>query len=210
MTSNIVTDLDNNIETHNFTLFTALQNQIGDEFKIKVSNLREVINLPFLIAGELTVPVGDYHFNQFDVLLESTNSRKFIADIGVICCRFYNGDYLGLNTTLELRLSKHFRLTAKHNMEKFELPTGNLTVHIGSLDGSINFTPDMQIDTQMQYDNISERFSFSARFRWFPQPETEIFIAVGQSADMESSNFPGHFDPDQTQVLIRLGHTFRF
>ena len=210
VTSNIVTDLDNNIESHNFTLFTALQNQIGDEFKIKVSNLREVINLPFLIAGELTVPVGDYHFNQFDVLLESTNSRKIIADIGVICCRFYNGDYLGLNTTLELRLSKHFRLTAKHNMEKFELPTGNLTVHIGSLDGSINFTPDMQIDTQMQYDNISERFSFSARYRWFPRPETEIFIAVGQSADMESSNFPGHFDPDQTQVTIRLGHTFRF
>ena len=208
--SNIVTDLDNDIETHKFTLFTALQNQIGDEFKVKVSNLREVINQPFLIAGELPVPVGDYHFNQLDVLLESSNSRTIIADIGVICCRIYDGDYLGLNTSVEFRLSRYFRLTASHNLEKFELPAGNLTVHIGSLDGSINFTPDMQIDTQMQYDNISERISFSARYRWFPQPETEIFIAVGQSADMRSSNFPGHFDPDQTQVTIRLGHTFRF
>ena len=207
---NIVTDLDNDIETHKLSLVTAIRNQIGDEFKVQASNRREVIHQPFLIAGELPVPLGDYHFNQFSVVLNSTNSRKFIADLEVTCCRIYDGDYLGLNTALELRLSKYFRLTAKHNMEKFELPAGDLTVHIASLDSSINFTPDMQIDTQMQYDNISERFSFSARYRWFPRPETEVFVAVGQTADMKSSGFPGHFDPDQTQVTIRLGHTFRF
>ena len=207
---NVVTDLDNEVETHKFTLVTTFRNQIGDEYKVKASNLREVINQPFLIAGKLPVPVGDYHFNQFDISLVSSQSRKVIAKLGVTCCRFYDGDYLGLNNSLEFRLSKYFRLTAKHNMEKFDLPAGNLTVHIGSLDTSINFTPDMQIDAQMQYDNISERFSFSARYRWFPRPETEVFIAVGQTADMRSSDFPGHFDADQTQVTIRLGHTFRF
>ena len=207
---NVVTDLDNDVETHKLTLATGFRNQIGDEFKVQVSNLREVINRPFLIAGELPVPLGDYHFNQFYLALNSTNSRKLIADIEVTCCRIYDGDYLGLNSSLEFRLSKYFRLTARHNMEKFDLPAGNLTVHIGSLDSSINFTPDMQIDTQMQYDNISERFSFSARYRWFPQPETEVFIAVGQTADMNSSEFPGHFDADRTEVTLRLGHTFRF
>ena len=207
---NIVTDLDNDMETHKFTLVTALRNQTGDEFKVQASNLREVINQPFLVAGELPVPVGDYHFNQLHVLLESSQSRKVIADIGVTCCRLFDGDYLGLNTSLEFRVSKYLRLTAKHNMQKFELPAGDLTVHIGSLDGSINFTPDMQVDTQAQYDNISERFSFSARYRWFPRPETEVFVAVGQSADMRSSDFPGHFDADRTQVTVRLGHTFRF
>ncbi len=207
---NIVTDLDNDIETHKLSLLTGARNRIGDELKVQASNLREVINQPFLIAGELPVPLGDYHFNQFYVVLNSSNSRKLIADVEVTCCRIYDGDYLGLNTILEFRLSKYFRLTAKHNMEKFEMPSGKLTVHIGSLDSSINFTPDMQIDTQMQYDNISERFSFSARYRWFPRPETEVFIAVGQTADMKSNNFPGHFDADQTQVTVRLGHTFRF
>lgn len=210
MLGNIVTDLDNDIETHKLTLLTGARNRIGDEIKVQASNLREVINQPFLIAGELPVPLGDYHFNQFYVALNSSNSRKLIADVEVTCCRIYDGDYLGLNTILEFRLSKYFRLTAKHNMEKFEMLSGKLTVHIGSLDSSINFTPDMQIDTQMQYDNISERFSFSARYRWFPRPETEVFIAVGQTADMKSNNFPGHFDADQTQVTVRLGHTFRF
>ena len=207
---NVVTDLDNEVESHKLTLVTALRNQIGDEFKVKASNLREVINQPFLIAGELSVSVGDYHFNQIDVSLISSRSRKVIAFLGVTCCRFYDGDYLGLDNQLEFRLSKYLRLTAKHNMEKFDLPSGKLTVHIGSLDGSINFTPDMQVDTQMQYDNISERFSFSARYRWFPRPETEVFIAVGQTADMRSNDFPSHFDPDQTQFTVRLGHTFRY
>ena len=78
-------------------------------------------------------------------------------------------------------------------MEKFELSAGDLTVHIASLDTSINFTPDMQIDTQMQYDNISERFSFSARYRWFPRPETEVFIALGQSAEMKKQQLSQPF-----------------
>ena len=207
---NVVTDLDNDVETHKFTLFSAMRNQSGDEFKVKASNLREVINQTFLIAGELPVPVGDYHFNQINMVLNSSESRKVIADIDLTCCRMFDGDYLGLSTSLEFRVSKHFRLTAKHNMEKFELSAGDLTVHIASLDTSINFTPDMQIDTQMQYDNISERFSFSARYRWFPRPETEVFIALGQSAEMKSSNFPSHFDADRTDVTLRLGHTFRF
>ncbi len=207
---NVITDLDNDMESHKLTLVSTLENQIGDEFKIKASNLREVINQPFLIAGKLPVPVGDYHFNQFDASLISTDSRKVIAELGVVCCSIYDGDYLALNSSLEFRISKHLRLTAGYDMEKFDLPTGDLTVHIGSLDSSINFSPDMQIDTQMQYDNISERFSFSSRFRWFPQPQTEIFVAVDQTADLESSSFPGDFDPDRTQAIIRLGHTFRF
>lgn len=207
---NIVTGLDNEVETHKLYLLTAFRNQIGDELTVKAGNLREVIRQPFLVAGKLPVSAGDYHFNQLDALLESSISRKVIADIGLVCCRVYDGDYLNLDTTVEFRLSRHFRLTVKHNLERFELPAGDLTVHIGALDTSINFTPDVQIDTQMQYDNVSERFSFSARYRWFPQPETEIYIAVGQSADVDSSSFPGHFDARRTEVTIRLGHTFRF
>ena len=180
-------------ETHKFTLFSAMRNQSGDEFKVKASNLREVINQTFLIAGELPVPVGDYHFNQINMVLNSSESRKVIADIDLTCCRMFDGDYLGLSTSLEFRVSKHFRLTAKHNMEKFELSAGDLTVHIASLDTSINFTPDMQIDTQMQYDNISERFSFSARYRWFPKTGNRGIYRIRPERGDEKQQLPQPF-----------------
>lgn len=207
---NLVTNLNNVTESQKISIVSALQNQSGDKLTIKISESKENLVQPFSIARKLPVPANNYDFNQIDVSLGAAGSRRISPRIGVICCRIFDGDYLRVTSGLEYKHSKHFRLTAQFNMEKFELPAGDLTVRIGSLDSSVNFNPDMQIDTQMQYDNISERFSFSSRFRWFPQPQTEFFIALGHSAHIDSENFPRGHEPELTQLIVRLGHTLRF
>jgi hypothetical protein len=70
----------------------------------------------------------------------------------------------------------------------------------------VNFTPDMQLALQVQYDNISENFGFSARYRWEYRPGNEIFVGFGQSAIIDSRGFMAQV----SQGTIRLGHTFRF
>ena len=71
----------------------------------------------------------------------------------------------------------------------------------------VNFTPDMQLALQVQYDNISENFGFSARYRWEYAPGDELFIAIGQSALISDNR---GFIAQTTQGTIRLGQTFRF
>jgi hypothetical protein len=68
----------------------------------------------------------------------------------------------------------------------------------------------MQLALQVQYDNISENFGFSARYRWEYEPGNEIFIGVGQSAVIPGLIPRYTFIPRTTQVSVRLGHTFRF
>ena len=83
---------------------------------------------------------------------------------------------------------------------------GDVDIHLLSVDSAVNFTPDMQIALQAQYDNISKNFGFSARYRWEYQPGNEIFVALGQAAMIVNNQFIA-----QTSLLtIRLGHTFRF
>ncbi|NIO39305.1 MAG: hypothetical protein GTO41_03350, partial [Burkholderiales bacterium] len=48
----------------------------------------------------------------------------------------------------------------------FDLPGGILNIHALSLSLITNFTPDMQLYTEVQYDNISEKFTLSMRYRW--------------------------------------------
>jgi hypothetical protein len=84
--------------------------------------------------------------------------------------------------------------------------TGDVDIHLFSVDSVVNFTPDMQLAVQAQYDNISRNFGFSARYRWEYQPGNEIFVALGQAAMIVNNQFIA-----QTSLLtIRLGHTFRF
>jgi hypothetical protein len=81
-----------------------------------------------------------------------------------------------------------------------------LNIHLIATDFIINFTPDMQLFNQLQYDNISRRFALSLRYRWEYEPGQEIFASVGQAALI-----PGQtFTPRSTQAVIRIGQTLRY
>jgi hypothetical protein len=64
----------------------------------------------------------------------------------------------------------------------------------------------MQVALQAQYDNISENFAFSSRYRWEYRPGSELFVGAGQSALISSRGFIGQV----AQATVRVGHTFRF
>jgi hypothetical protein len=206
----IVTNLDDTIETHNIDTELKFANQMGDELNFHYKRSRENILQPFLIAGQLPVPISDYHFDVFRVEFNTSFSRPIRLTTTIECCEIYNGDRLRIATNLNWRMSKYFNANVEYSRDDFELPTGDLTVHVAEFTSSINFSPDMQIDTQIQYDNISEAFTYFSRFRWFPQPQTEYFASIGHTAVLESEDFPGSFISDQTQFVLRLGHTFRF
>jgi hypothetical protein len=71
------------------------------------------------------------------------------------------------------------------------------------------FSPTLSIETDVQYDNISENFTFFSRFTWEPRPEREIFISFGHTALIEEDRFPTSFRAQGSSLAIRLGHTFR-
>ena len=67
----------------------------------------------------------------------------------------------------------------------------------------------MTIKTEIQYDNISEAFTFFSRFSWEPIPEREIFLSFGHTAILDRVDFPRDFRSRDSSLALRLGHTFR-
>jgi hypothetical protein len=76
----------------------------------------------------------------------------------------------------------------------------------------VNFMPDMSLDMQGQYDNISTNFAFLARYRWEYEPGNEIFVSLGQGAFITGESFFSrqNFEAQRSLLSVRLGHTFRF
>jgi hypothetical protein len=124
----------------------------------------------------------------------------------VQCCGFYGGQLLQTNLTVNVRPDDTFTFSGKHTMELISLPTGSVDIHIASLDAAMNFTPDMQLRVQTQWDNISQDLGLSVRYRWEFDPGSELLIAAGDSATLD--NF-GRYQSHLTQISIRIGHEFR-
>jgi len=162
--------------------------------------------VPFLVANTVPVLPGKYEWTNVDVAVRSFSGRLFTLNGNVTCCSFYDGSSVRVRAELIFRPSIYFEITASYEPNFIDLPTGEVDIHLATMDAVINFNPDMQLALQAQYDNISENFGFSARYRWEYRPGNEIFVGIGQSAIIDSRGFMAQV----SQGTIRLGHTFRF
>ncbi len=208
--TNLITDRENDERLDHYSgVWVGGGNNAGDELWLNYERGFVDIREPFSIAGEVPVAMGQYRWNQYDIRAIATNSRTVGAELQVRWGGIYDGDLLEIRSELSVRPSRFFEVAAGHEYLEFDLPSGEIGIHIASFDSTIAFTPDMTIKTEVQYDNISEAFTFFSRFSWEPVPEREIFLSFGHTAIIDRQDFPRDFVSQGSSLALRLGHTFR-
>jgi hypothetical protein len=207
--ADVITGLDDTVLDRLWGGFVNVENNAGDKFETEARSTYEDIREPFDIAGRLNVPAGVYRHERYEVEAALSEARPVSANAGAEFGGAFGGDFLGLRGGVSWRPDKHFRVGARYALRAFDLPSGSLDVHVGSLESVIAFSPTVFVATDVQYDNISENFTFFSRFTWEPRPEREIFISFGHTAVIEEDRFPASFRAQGSTFAVRLGHTFR-
>ena len=201
-----VTNLQDALESRANDVFVQARTRIGDQVTLRLINSFENVPLVFFLPRNVPVPAGKYDWTNISMQLRSFNGRLLTLQADVTCCRFYHGSAVLTRVLLIFRPSTYFEINVGHEANSIDLPTGAVDIHLGTTDAVVNFTPDMQVALQAQYDNISENFGLSVRYRWEYRPGNELFVGMGHSALISDGGFIGQV----TQATIRLGHTFRF
>ncbi len=207
--TNIITDTNDRRIDHFYGGWAGGANNAGDELWFNYEHGFVEVQDPFSLAGVVPVASGKYRWNQYDIRVATTSARMVGIELSAKWGGVFGGDLLELGSELSFRPSRHFELGAEYNYLQFDLPLGDVGIHIASATSTIAFTPDMFIKTEVQYDNISEAFTFFSRFSWEPVPEREIFLSFGHSAIIERQGFPQDFTSLGSSLALRLGHTFR-
>ena len=203
---NIFTSLDNHLESRENILEARASTLFTDEYRIRLIDDFEDVPADFTLANKVLVPRARYHWTNFGAEIRSSDGRPYSAQIDVTCCNFYNGKYWRIDAQFDYRPNELFQFEPHYIYTFIDLPTGSVGIHLATADFIVNFTPDMQLFTQIQFDNISQKFAFSMRYRWEYRPGDEIFVSVGQAAQIPGTTF----HPQISQAVIRVGNTFRF
>ena len=201
-----VTDLRSVLESRANDVFVNARSRIGDQATLRVINSFENVPVPFFLPRNIPVLSGTYRWTNINVGVRTFNGRLLTLQADVTCCSFYDGDAVTTRVTLIFRPSTLFEINVGHEANAIDLPTGAVDIHLATTDAVVNFTPDMQVALQAQYDNISKNFALSTRYLWEYRPGNELFVGLGQSALISERGFIAQ----TTQATIRLGHTFRF
>jgi hypothetical protein len=188
------------------------QSEIGSEIltasdhdvSIEAVNSYEHLSAPFAAPRNILVPTGRYDWT--NVMVHWQTSVALPLSLLGTCCSYYNGSNVQGHFQLNYRPNQYYELQTTYDPSLIRLPAGEVDIHVLSVNGVINFTPDRQVGMQAQYDDIRESFGFLARYRWEFLPGSDILIALGQSALIPGSQFR----PKTSQASFRVTHTLRF
>jgi hypothetical protein len=204
------TDIDNKLISYSSVPYIGGQNNAGDNAFINLIHEVQVVPFAFGLGGSATVGAGTHRFNYFEANGNFTQKRSWYGWWDIVCCEFYDGRAIQFYGSMTFRMGDTLEISPGYSALYADMPTGSVSIHAPSMKINLNFTPDMTIRSEAQYDNLSHSFSLAVRYQWEYSPGQEFFAAAGESALIDRRIWHSHYASQTTQASIRIGHTFRY
>jgi hypothetical protein len=200
-----VTGLDNKLQTIvRYDPWLGVFTQEGDYFFIEAWETADTVP-SFTLPHGVVVPAGTYTMPTLHFRTETATSRFLSGVFDIQYGSFYGGKLLQTDTTVNINPNDTYMLSARHITQQIAMPGRGVSIHVLAFDTSVNFTPDMQLRGQIQYDNISKNAALSFRYRWEFEPGSELLVVLGDDATLSGRYYQSH----ASTLSIRLGKTFR-
>ena len=204
-----VQQLDGGRQSETFTLRPfLLSNRTGDTLMMVYRDQRDVLSMPFSISTGVTIPVGDYSFDDLGMRLATGNHRKFAGMLMYVDGDFYGGTRVNMNGELTWRPSGRFRTAVGYNFNEIELPQGSFETRLVRFGFDVAFSSKLSWVNLIQYDNVSETMGVNMRLHWIPVSGREMFFVINQG--LEDFDRDNNFASVRSDVTLKMNYTFRF
>jgi hypothetical protein len=178
----LVTDLSGKWES--YRVFMAPINwrlESGDRFELNANPTGERLVEPFEISPGVIIPAGAYHWMRYRFEAGFAPKRRLSGQATWWTGGFYTGTLDELQLTGAWKPSPLFivELNATHNRGR--LPQGDFTQNLVGTRLRVNFSPNLQYNSYLQYDNESDTFGANTRVRWTFSPLGDLFVVYNHN-----------------------------
>lgn len=201
-----ITDLDGNWES--YRVFTAPINwrlESGDRIEINWVPQGERLPQPFEIADGVVIPEGGYHFVRYRLEAQLAAKRKLNGQLTWWFGTFYQGHLNEFEATLNFNPAKilTFEFIGTRNIGR--LPFGDFDQTLVGLRVRLNVTPNLQLNSFLQYDTESDGLGVNARLHWIFHPQGELFFVFNHNTIKRLDRW----QLDNEQILLKARYNFR-
>jgi Domain of unknown function (DUF5916) len=202
----LVTDLGGRWES--YRVFFAPVNwrlESGDRFELNWAPAGERLSEPFEIASGVVISPGSYHWNRYRVELETAAKRRLAGQ----ATWWFGGFYGGTLDQLELEASwtpcPLVTLLAEAEHDIGRLPQGDFDLTVAGVKLRLNLSPDLQLDSFLQYDTEDETIGTNTRLRWTFHTRGDLFVVYNHNfRELEN-----RWRKQGNELLVKLQYTFR-
>lgn len=202
-----VTDLKGRWES--YRVFTAPINwrfESGDRFEFNIVPTGERLVEDFEIADGVVIPPGEYHWVRYRIEADFAAKRLVSGRVSWWFGDFYDGTLDQIRVGLDI---KPWRLlTGELSLVRNtgRLPAGPFVQEVYGVRLRLNFSPDLQLSSFVQYDNESREVGANTRLRWTFWPVGDLYVVYNHNVIDEATGW----ELDSNQLLIKVQYAFRY
>ncbi len=200
-----ITDLNDKWESYRF--FTAPIHfllESGDRFEFNIMPAGEKLKEPFDIEDSVVIPIGDYNYMRYRLELETASKRAVSGQATWWFGTFYSGSLDKIELTASLRFTSNIILDLNYEKNIVSLKEGDFHQELFGGRLQLNFSPDLQLSSLIQFDNESNSFGTNSRMRWTITPLTDLYIVYNHNVNKISED-KWRFDSNQFIVKLSYG-----
>jgi hypothetical protein len=177
-----------------------VRTKTGDSFDFAIVREAENIIKDFEIQDDFIIPINTYWFTRYKAEVESYEGRPFSLGIELGWGDFYTGSCTSLESRIDWRINKHFRVSTEYEKNIISFPTGNFQTN--EIGGRIRFAIHPRLFGSFfgQWNDEDEQVLINFRINWIPNPGSDFFFVFNQSIETGGS----HWIVSKTTVLSKF------
>ena len=207
-----LTSLENKLLTEELTFTLGeVTLESGEELEFKVGRNFEFLDEDFDILrdGSIVVVPGAYANWGYELEASSASFRKVSGSIGYEAGGFWTGNISSLELGLTIRPLPGINVGSEYTYTKVTAENSGFKTNLFRLDLGLDFTPDISLSSNIQFDDVSEVLGTNTRFRWIITPGTDIFFVYNHNW-RNNPALNNRFFTIQQGGALKLVYTYRF
>jgi hypothetical protein len=159
----------------------------GYELHTGINFTREGVTEPFEIYPGVEVPVGSYPHREA-LLVFYTNQAAWLSfqsrwTVG----GFFGGDRFSWEPSMRVRKGETFSTELYWSRNDIHLPGGDFLTHLVRMRASYSFSPRLNVQALVQYNNSTNKWSTNLRFAWLQAANTGLFVVYNDARDIHET-----------------------
>ena len=183
----------------------------SDRFRVGFIDSYELLQEPFEIAPDVTIPVGGYGFSDVEISYGFGAQRRASGTFTVRAGSFWTGDIrtVAFNQG-RVEILERLSVEPSVSVNWIDLPQGSFRTELARARINYSFTPRMFFSGLLQYNSSGDSLSTNLRLRWEYTPGSELFIVYTDDRDTDPL-MPERFSELRNRgLVVKITRLFRF
>ena len=207
-TLDYITDRADVLETRQAQGTFGIEFESSDRFEVTYTRNYEFLDRPFRVSRDVSIPVGGYNFDDFQVSMQLGPQQPLAGRIAVQHGGFFGGDRTSIDLQRgRLDLTRQLSVEPGLSLNWIDLPEGRFTTELVTARTTFTVTPLMFVSALLQYNSALDSVAANVRLRWEYQPGSELFIVYNEQRDTLERRFPGL---ENRAFVVKINRLFRF